>query len=205
MIMSGRVTNIFHGQTWCGKRYSFEPYFHATLSQKIIRFKSINSNPNIFFDSTQGPDYVLTGSLGNRHWTGNFKPPQEIFVFMNYSAPDTVYSMAYNAITSSFVAHTGYTLNMTSQQWLTEVDFSVGSQAGSVWWHYLVVIVPDDVRCVSKPFFSSTRTVIVYTVYTFNGGHSYRCYGQRICDATICRLYALESPMMHFLWPIYDF
>lgn len=42
--------------------------------------------------------------------------------------------------------YTGYTLNMTSQRWLTDADFSPDSQAGSIWWHYLVVIVPDEVR-----------------------------------------------------------
>lgn len=42
--------------------------------------------------------------------------------------------------------YTGYTLNMTSQRWLTDADFSEGSQSGSIWWHYLVVIVPDDVE-----------------------------------------------------------
>lgn len=42
--------------------------------------------------------------------------------------------------------YTGYTLNMTSQRWLTDADFSASSQSGSIWWHYLVVIVPDDVE-----------------------------------------------------------
>ena len=36
---------------------------------------------------------------------------------------------------------TGYVLNMTSQQWLTPADVT-----GSIWWHYLVVIVPDNVN-----------------------------------------------------------
>ena len=35
---------------------------------------------------------------------------------------------------------------MTSQRWLTDADFSEGSQAGSIWWHYLVVIVPDNLK-----------------------------------------------------------
>merc|ERR1719473_27114 len=35
---------------------------------------------------------------------------------------------------------TGYILNMTSQQWLTPEDVTQ-----SIWWHYLVVIVPDNV------------------------------------------------------------
>lgn len=35
---------------------------------------------------------------------------------------------------------------MTSQRWLTDADFSEGSQSGSIWWHYLVVIVPDNLQ-----------------------------------------------------------
>ena len=41
---------------------------------------------------------------------------------------------------------TGYTLNMTSQRWLTDADFAPSSEAGSIWWHMLVVIVPDEVK-----------------------------------------------------------
>ena len=40
----------------------------------------------------------------------------------------------------------GYTLNMTSQRWLTDADFSSNSDVKSLWWHYLVVIVPDEVK-----------------------------------------------------------
>ena len=35
---------------------------------------------------------------------------------------------------------------MTSQRWLTDADFSAGSESGSIWWHYLVVIVPDEIK-----------------------------------------------------------
>ena len=41
---------------------------------------------------------------------------------------------------------TGYTLNMTSQRWLTDADFSASSEGGSIWWHMLVVIVPDTIK-----------------------------------------------------------
>lgn len=34
----------------------------------------------------------------------------------------------------------GYILNMTSQQWLTPEDVTQ-----SIWWHYLIVIIPDNV------------------------------------------------------------
>ncbi len=40
----------------------------------------------------------------------------------------------------------GYTLNMTSQRWLTDADFSANSDCKSLWWHYLVVIVPSEVK-----------------------------------------------------------
>jgi hypothetical protein len=39
-----------------------------------------------------------------------------------------------------------YTLNMTSQRWLTDSDFSADSQSHSIWWHWLVIVVPDEVR-----------------------------------------------------------
>ena len=35
---------------------------------------------------------------------------------------------------------------MTSQRWLTDPEFSANSQSGSIWWHYLVVIVPDNLK-----------------------------------------------------------
>lgn len=40
----------------------------------------------------------------------------------------------------------GYTLNMTSQRWLTDADFAPNSDIKSIWWHYLTVIVPNEVR-----------------------------------------------------------
>lgn len=39
----------------------------------------------------------------------------------------------------------GYTLNMTSLRWLTDADFAESSNSKSLWWHYLVVIVPNNV------------------------------------------------------------
>lgn len=41
---------------------------------------------------------------------------------------------------------TGYAVNMTSQRWLTDADFSAGSESGSIWWHCLIIIVPDDIK-----------------------------------------------------------
>lgn len=40
---------------------------------------------------------------------------------------------------------TGYTINMTSQRWLTDNDFADNSPSKSLWWHILVVIVPNEV------------------------------------------------------------
>lgn len=44
----------------------------------------------------------------------------------------------------------GYVLNVTSQKWLTPEDFDFtpwgGKPIGHVWWHIVVVIVPDHLR-----------------------------------------------------------
>ena len=42
---------------------------------------------------------------------------------------------------------TGYVLNFTSQQWLTPEDSS-----RSIWWHYLVIIVPKEVKYPDQSF-----------------------------------------------------
>jgi hypothetical protein len=41
---------------------------------------------------------------------------------------------------------TSYTLNLTSQKWLNDEDYSPTSEAKSIWWHMLVVIVPDTIN-----------------------------------------------------------
>lgn len=43
-------------------------------------------------------------------------------------------------------AYKAHVLNMTSQRWLTDDAFSPTSPAKSIWWHYLVVIVPEEVK-----------------------------------------------------------
>ena len=40
----------------------------------------------------------------------------------------------------------GYYINMTSQRWLTDADFVANSPGKSIWWHILIVIVPDQIR-----------------------------------------------------------
>jgi len=42
---------------------------------------------------------------------------------------------------------TGYVLNFTSQQWLTPEDSS-----RSIWWHYLVIIVPKEIKYPDQSF-----------------------------------------------------
>lgn len=48
------------------------------------------------------------------------------------------------------VKWTGYVLNVTSQKWLEEEDFDFspfgGKPIGHIWWHMVVVIVPENVR-----------------------------------------------------------
>jgi PhoPQ-activated pathogenicity-related protein len=41
---------------------------------------------------------------------------------------------------------TGYMLNMTSQKWLNEEDYAPNSRTKSIWYHSLLVIVPDNIR-----------------------------------------------------------
>jgi len=43
-------------------------------------------------------------------------------------------------------SYTAHTLNMTSLKWLNDEDYTADSQAKAVWWHYLVVIVPDNIE-----------------------------------------------------------
>ena len=45
------------------------------------------------------------------------------------------------------VKWTGYVLNFTSQQWLTSDDSSQ-----SIWWHILVIVIPNEVRYPNSPF-----------------------------------------------------
>jgi PhoPQ-activated pathogenicity-related protein len=56
------------------------------------------------------------------------------------------YQMTGHKLTDKDAGWTGYMLNLTSQQWLTPDQFSNTSDSGSIWWHMLVVIVPDKVQ-----------------------------------------------------------
>ena len=35
---------------------------------------------------------------------------------------------------------------MTSQRWLTDADFSPSSEGGSIWYHWVTVIIPDNLQ-----------------------------------------------------------
>lgn len=39
-----------------------------------------------------------------------------------------------------------YTLNLTSQKYLNDEDYSETSEAKSIWWHMLVVIIPNEIK-----------------------------------------------------------
>ena len=41
---------------------------------------------------------------------------------------------------------TSHTLNLTSQKWLEDEDYSPDSEAKSIWYHMLVVIVPNEIK-----------------------------------------------------------
>jgi hypothetical protein len=43
-------------------------------------------------------------------------------------------------------SYVGYTLNMTSLRWLQDSDYAASSNSKSLWWHYLVVIVPNNLQ-----------------------------------------------------------
>jgi PhoPQ-activated pathogenicity-related protein len=59
-----------------------------------------------------------------------------------YSWVDTGERIHGNIPTSNGIElYTGYVLNMTSQAWLTEEDSS-----RPIWWHILVVIIPENVK-----------------------------------------------------------
>ncbi|EGD73818.1 AprA [Salpingoeca rosetta] len=62
--------------------------------------------------------------------------------------PDSHYTWA-QVPNSTFhgPGYTGYVLNMTSQQWLSEKEVSQ-----SIWWHYIAVVVPDELNYHKRAF-----------------------------------------------------
>jgi PhoPQ-activated pathogenicity-related protein len=77
-----------------------------------------------------------------------------------------------------------YTLNMTSQRWLTDADFSEGSQSGSIWTHFLVVIVPDNLK------FTNNATLWI------TGGNTGSMPHQGDEDITVCASLATNTGMI---------
>eukprot|EP01031_Cornospumella_fuschlensis_P043603 gene43603-53318_t len=63
----------------------------------------------------------------------------------NYKWVDMGHDMSFKGVVGNRT-FTAYTLNMTSQRWLTDADYAPSSSAKSIWWHYLVVIVPDHIE-----------------------------------------------------------
>lgn len=57
----------------------------------------------------------------------------------NYGWTDTGDVIRGHKALDRSITYKGYVLNMTSQRWLTDADTS-----RSLWWHYLVVIVPSN-------------------------------------------------------------
>jgi PhoPQ-activated pathogenicity-related protein len=46
--------------------------------------------------------------------------------------------------------YSAHKLNLTSQYWLTDADFAANSDGKSLWYHIVVVIVPDEVKYTSN-------------------------------------------------------
>lgn len=87
------------------------------------------------FARAQGPPNVGKTALDEYVWAPD----------ANYAWEELPqYQMKGHGIADKSKTWTGYTLNMTSQQWLTPEAFSNTSDSGSIWWHILVVIVPDE-------------------------------------------------------------
>jgi PhoPQ-activated pathogenicity-related protein len=90
--------------------------------------------------------------LGPNARIGRTRTPLDDYV----NKPDDHFSYyLYN--TSKGVGFTAYTINMTSQKWLTENDVD-----RPVWWHWVVIMVPDELVHTEKSF--------VYITGNGNGG-----------------------------------
>ncbi|XP_072027742.1 autocrine proliferation repressor protein A-like [Amphiura filiformis] len=61
--------------------------------------------------------------------------------YVNMPDPHYNYTVLTNHTVRIAGSYTVYTINMTSQKWLTDNDSD-----RSIWWHYLMVTIPDEVR-----------------------------------------------------------
>jgi len=61
--------------------------------------------------------------------------------------PDPNYSWTDTGYRTGGKGWSGYVLNMTSQAWLTSGDWSFepGKGTSPLWWHYMLVVVPDKI------------------------------------------------------------
>jgi PhoPQ-activated pathogenicity-related protein len=60
------------------------------------------------------------------------------------AAPDSNYTYSLNN-TISGPDFTAYVLDLTSQQWRTSTDIKEGDEGGTIWQHWLIVFIPNDV------------------------------------------------------------
>jgi PhoPQ-activated pathogenicity-related protein len=59
--------------------------------------------------------------------------------------PDSNYAWVDTGKRTGGKGWTGYILNMTSQAWLTSADWHFADGSSPLWWHYMLVVVPDKV------------------------------------------------------------
>jgi len=70
-------------------------------------------------------DYVIKGKVVGRGYTGW----------------SLYFSFSLFRFKCFLISLSAYALNMTSQRWLTDADFSPSSNSKSLWWHYLVILI----------------------------------------------------------------
>eukprot|EP00045_Choanoeca_perplexa_P003730 m.33128 g.33128 ORF g.33128 m.33128 type:complete len:491 (+) comp12198_c0_seq1:30-1502(+) len=61
--------------------------------------------------------------------------------------PDDTYAWTDLQMTENGTGYTAHFLNMTSQTWLSSADVD-----RSVWWHYMVIVMPDEVKYTDTAF-----------------------------------------------------
>jgi len=74
--------------------------------------------------------------------TLTFATPLDDYV----AKPDSSYSWTDLGISYRGDGWTGYCLNMTSQRWLTRADWSNEHGGDNLWFHFMMVIVPDKLH-----------------------------------------------------------
>jgi PhoPQ-activated pathogenicity-related protein len=112
-------------------------WIFATAAAVVSAKASGNSEPSVELNNCPS-GYSIRGScvpVGTS--------PLQFYVDM----PDPTYSYMPEPIqTFGLPGATAFVLNMTSQRWLTDDDFKPYSPSKSVWWHQLVVVVPNKLN-----------------------------------------------------------